>query len=243
MTGKAARLLEWAKVNEDPRHVPAYSLSEAAHYLRLPAPTLRGWALGQPYVTSSGRQRFFQPIIALPDRDCRLLSFMNLVEAHVLDAIRREHEVSLEKVRKALAYLGKHIHSAHPLAEQGFETDGADLFVRHYGQLVNISPSGQLAMRKVIEAHLRRIERDEEGLAARLYPFTRKRAPDEPKVVVIDPRVSFGRPVLMGSGIPTAMIAERYKAGESIDELAEDYGRRRLDIEEAIRCELEVEAA
>lgn len=27
---------------------------------------------------------------------------MNLVEAHVLDAIRREHEVTLEKVRRAL---------------------------------------------------------------------------------------------------------------------------------------------
>lgn len=40
-------------------------------------------------------------------------------------------------------------------------------------------------------------------------------------------------------GIPTAIIAERYKAGESIDQLADDYGRERLDIEEAIRCKLE----
>jgi uncharacterized protein (DUF433 family) len=55
--------------------------------------------------------------------------------------------------------------------------------------------------------------------------------------------VSFGRPVLAGTGIPTAVIAERYKAGESMDDLADDYGRRRLEIEEAIRCELSVEAA
>jgi uncharacterized protein (DUF433 family) len=60
---------------------------------------------------------------------------------------------------------------------------------------------------------------------------------------VIDPRISFGCQILAGSGIPTAIVAERYKAGESIDELAEDYGRERLDIEEAIRCELDVEAA
>jgi uncharacterized protein (DUF433 family) len=39
------------------------------------------------------------------------------------------------------------------------------------------------------------------------------------------------------------VIAERYKAGESIDALADDYGRSRLEIEEAIRCELEVQAA
>ena len=64
--------------------------------------------------------------------------------------------------------------------------------------------------------------------------------------MVIDPRVSSGRPVLVGSGIPTAVIAERYKAGESIDQLADDYGRERLDIEdieEAIRCELDERAA
>jgi uncharacterized protein (DUF433 family) len=98
-------------------------------------------------------------------------------------------------------------------------------------------------MRELLEAHLRRIERDERGLAVRLFPFTRRRELDEPRVVVIDPRVSFGRPVLVGTGIPTSVIADRYKAGESMDQLADDYGRPRLEIEEAIRCELEVQAA
>ena len=98
-------------------------------------------------------------------------------------------------------------------------------------------------MRNLLEAHLRRIERDEAGFAVRLFPFTRKRQLEEPRVVVIDPYVSFGRPVLVGTGIPTAVIAERYKAGESVDQLGNDYGRERDEIEEAIRCELEVEAA
>jgi uncharacterized protein (DUF433 family) len=60
---------------------------------------------------------------------------------------------------------------------------------------------------------------------------------------VIDPRIAFGRPVLVGTGIPTAVVAERYKAGESVDDLAGDYGRDRLEIEEALRCELDVAAA
>ena len=80
-------------------------------------------------------------------------------------------------------------------------------------------------------------------MVARLYPFTRKRMVDESKAIVIDPLISFGRPVLAGSGIPTAVIAERYKAGESVDELADDYGRERLEIEEAIRYELDERAA
>ena len=42
--------------------------------------------------------------------------------------------------------------------------------------------------------------------------------------------------------MPTAIIAERYKAGESMDELAEDYGCQRPRVEEAVRCELELAA-
>jgi uncharacterized protein (DUF433 family) len=165
------------------------------------------------------------------------------VEAHVLSAIRREHLVRLDRVRDAIDYLQKQFPSKHPLADHNFETDGVDLFVEEYGQLINVSRNGQLAMKQIIKVYLRRIERDRSGLPIRLYPFTRKAAANEPKFVVIDPQISFGRPVLAGTGIPTAIIAERYKAGESMEELADDYSRGRMDIEEAIRCELDVKAA
>ena len=98
-------------------------------------------------------------------------------------------------------------------------------------------------MREVIQAYLRRIERDPEGVPIRLYPFTRKRELEEPRAIVIDPFVSFGRAVLAGTGISTAVIAERFKAGEAIEALAGDYGRSILEIQEAIRCELPLEAA
>jgi uncharacterized protein (DUF433 family) len=65
----------------------------------------------------------------------------------------------------------------------------------------------------------------------------------EPKWVVIDPQVQFGRPVLAGTGIPTFVIAERYEAGESISDLARDYDRPEKEIEEAIRCELPLPTA
>jgi uncharacterized protein (DUF433 family) len=228
--------------SRDLRSVPAYGINEAAHYLGLPKATLRSWVVGRHYPTGTGK-RFFRPIIELPDGDQRLLSFVNLVEAHVLDAIRRAHGVALWRVRKAIDYLKKQLGSSHPLAEQRFVTDKVDLFVEMFGQLVNISQEGQLAMKELIETHLRRIERDTSGLPIRLYPFTRERKPDEPKIIVIDPNISFGRPALAGTGIATAIIAQRYKAGETIEELAEDYGRSKSEIEEAIRCELWLDAA
>jgi uncharacterized protein (DUF433 family) len=221
---------------------PAYSLTEASRYLLIPPATLRSWVAGRKYPTDSG-PKFFRPVIELPDNVRSGLSFVNLVEAHVLDAIRRHHQVPLSKIRQAIHYLRKQFSSKHPLAEQRFETDGLDLFIDKFGQLINVTDSGQLALRELLKAHLHRVDHDTAGTVVRLYPFTRKRDLREPKLVVIDPHISYGRPVLVGTGIPTAIIAERYKAGESIDELAEDYGRSRNEIEEAIRCELWLEAA
>jgi uncharacterized protein (DUF433 family) len=222
--------------------MPVYSVPEASHYLLAPTATVRSWVLGRPYPTKAG-SRFFKPIIEVPDTARRSLSFINLVEVHVLDALRRNHQVPLDKIRNALDYLRKEFDSRHPLAEERFATDGLDLFVQKYGQLINASRAGQLGMKELLETYLKRVERDAKGIALRLYPFTRKRASEEPRSVVIDPFVSFGKPVLAGTGIPTAIVAERYKAGESVGQLSADYGRFDLDIEEAIRCELELEAA
>ena len=226
----------------DPRELPAYGLSEAVRYLRIAPATLRSWVLGRYYPTGAG-SRFFKPIIYLPEPAWPVLSFVNLVEAHVLEAIRRDHDIALSKVRVAVKFLEQHLGSKHPLADHHFETDGLDLFVQRAGLLINLSQSGQLAMREVVQAYLRRIDRDAKGFPIRLYPFTRKRQLEEPRAIVIDPFVSFGRAVLAGTGISTAVIAERFKAGEAMEALAADYGRNILEIQEAIRCELPLEAA
>jgi uncharacterized protein (DUF433 family) len=39
------------------------------------------------------------------------------------------------------------------------------------------------------------------------------------------------------------VIAQRYKAGEPMASLMKDYGCEQIEIEEAIRCELRLEAA
>jgi uncharacterized protein (DUF433 family) len=61
--------------------------------------------------------------------------------------------------------------------------------------------------------------------------------------VVIDSRIAFGQLVIVGTGIPTQIVAERYVAGDSIEELADDYNCARNLIEEAIRCEIPYSAA
>jgi uncharacterized protein (DUF433 family) len=224
-------------LRQDPREVPTYRLAEAAHYLQLPPATLRAWACGQAN---------FKPVIEVPDQDTKptLLSFLNLVELHVLGALRRQHQVPLPHVRSALRYLKRESPgSSRPLANVKLLTNGLDLFVERYGKLINATRDGQVEIRALLQAHLRRVDSDDRGVALRLYPFTHGRELDGPRSVVIDARVSFGRPTLAGTGIPTGIIAERFKAGESPAELAADYRRTEAEILEAIRCELSAEAA
>lgn len=222
----------------EPGAIGLYTVIEAARYLQIPPSTLRDWVRGRTYPVSEG-ETFATPLIALPSGDDGLMSFENLVEAHVLAALRRKHRVRFAAVRRAVEFVGERLGVARPLIDVGFITDGSALFVEHYGQLVDVSACGQLALGSMLAAHLQRVERDARGLARRLYPFTRaSREPADPKVIVIDPRIAFGQPVVAGTGVQTAIIAERYLAGESIEALATDYRCERIPVEEALRVEL-----
>lgn len=66
----------------DPADVPAYSITQAARWLQIPRSTTRAWALGQ---------EGFRGVIRIADPRSKTLSFRNLVELHVLAALRREH--------------------------------------------------------------------------------------------------------------------------------------------------------
>jgi uncharacterized protein (DUF433 family) len=226
--------------------VPLYSVFEASRYLQIPENTLRSWVSGRAYPLRSGSSRRSVPVIELADPDDARLSFNNLTEAHVLDALRRQYQVELPQIRRAVDYLREQFRTPHPLVHHQMLTDRKHLFIEATGlkDVINASKHGQLAMRDLIGLHLQRVEWDKDGFVARLYPFTRgRRTPAEeapqPRVVTMDPRVEFGRPVLRVSAVPTAVIADRYKAGESIADLAEDYGEEPLNIEEAVRCELQ----
>jgi uncharacterized protein (DUF433 family) len=57
------------------------------------------------------------------------------------------------------------------------------------------------------------------------------------KPIAIDPQIAFGRPIVVKSGVTTQAIADRIDAGEVIDEIADDYGLKLIDIEQAVLYE------
>ncbi|QDU18601.1 DUF433 domain-containing protein [Urbifossiella limnaea] len=220
----------------DPAAAGVYGVSEAAGYLHLPARTVRDWAFGREYPTGGGRARSVA-LIEPADPNGRRLSFLNLVEIHIIASLRRVHRVKAQPVRRAIAYLKKEFGSRRPLLDHHMLTDGTSLFVERYGSLVSVSEAGQLHIRECLEAHLQRVEWDENHHPIRLYPFTHPGTTTAPRFVAINPRVRMGQPCIAGTGVPTAIIAQRHAAGDSVAGLAADYGRSAEEVEEAIRYE------
>jgi uncharacterized protein (DUF433 family) len=234
-------MLRWA-VNQgstakiDVRTQPAYSLTEAAHYLRLSPGTLRSWVVGRPHLTTSG-PRTFASLIRAAKPQPTTLSFWNLVEAHVLRALRTEHGIPVAAVCTALRYAERELGIENLLLRQDLLTDAGRILLDRYGELIDLSNSGQLAMRKVLEAHLRRVDWDVASLPARFFPFLTADGTAQDRLIAIDPRVAFGRPVLQRAGVSTQVIVDRLDAGEAVEDLAADDGITAADVEQAVLYE------
>jgi len=203
--------------------IPAYGVSEAARYLRVAPATLRSWVAGRHY-PSSGGDGFFAPLIAPAAASPPQLSFENLIEAHVLRALRVRHDVPVRHVRTALAYAQNTLGIDRLLLSRELSAHAGEVLLEKYGQLVNLSRSGQLALKHLFGAHLERVDWSERDIPVRLFPFGPPASGSGARVIAIDPCLRFGRPVVYRVGVSTEAIAQRIDAGESPGDVAQDYG-------------------
>lgn len=222
--------------HNDIRSQAAYSLAEAARYLKVAPATLRTWVAGRPYPTTGGVGRS-RPLIHPPTRQPPVLSFWNLIEAHVLRSLRTEHGVPMDAMRKAIAYAQEKLKIDRLLLSKDLCTSGGQLLLDRYGALIELSTSGQLAMKRVFEDHLQRVEWDEWKFPVRLYPYPSMDGTGSHRPIAIDPQIAFGRPIVARNGVSTITLVERIDAGESIDDLAADYGLTVAEIEDAMLYE------
>jgi uncharacterized protein (DUF433 family) len=201
----------------------------------LPAATLRSWVAGRTYPGVRGPQKF-QPLIHPPQSRPLLLTFWNLIEAHVLRSLRTEHGVTIRAVRQALDYAERRLKIKRLLLSRELRTDAGRLFLDKYGELIELPASGQLAIRLAFEEHLKRVEWDEWKFPVRLYPFisTDTRAP---KTIAIDAKIAFGRPIVARAGVSTAAIAGRIDANEPAADVAADYDLTIEEVEQAVLYE------
>lgn len=212
---------------EDIRDRPAYTVSEAAGYLKMPVPTLRSWVrvVGRPdRRRSADPNRLIEPACENPLR----FSFNNLVECHTLRALRTRHGVSIQSALVAKEAAKRVCNMERLFLSDQLLTNAGEIFLEKYGDLTNVTKSGQLAMKAILKELLKSIDRDEFHLPRRLYPVEGKN-----RIIAIDPYVAFGRPVISCCGISTGAIVARLDANETEEDIANDYNLTLEDIRQA----------
>ncbi len=211
--------------------LPAYPIAEAARLLAASPSTLHAWFHGRDYKVR-GAARRSPAVLAKTDPQGTPLSFLDLVEAHVLLAIRKGYKIPLSRFRRAMEYLGEISGDLHFLAHQQVYHDRRDLFLKIEDRLVSLSERGQHVSEGIIAEGLEQLEYGDDGYADRLFP---RLAGSSHHAVVLDPRISYGQPCLARLGIKVDAVSARFRAGETIAEIARDYGAEVMEIEDAIR--------
>lgn len=148
----------------------------------------------------------------------------------------------MQRVRPALAALEQEIGLEHALASQKLFTDGAELLF-DYGERRRTTSEGQSALQlvlvrsgqrvftEVVEAYLRRIEYARDGYAALIHVPAYEHAN-----VVADPTRAFGAPIFERGGSRVEDVLERFWAGESLEELTEEFGVPSSELEDVLRA-------
>jgi uncharacterized protein (DUF433 family) len=156
----------------------------------------------------------------------------------------RHGGVSLQHIRRAVEIMEKEIGLQHALASKRLYTDGAVILYDYaeakqdeqLGGLTEVV-SRQRVFSAVIEQYLKRIEYGGDGWAIRLVsPATAR------PVVVADPERSFGQPIFMHGGVRVEDVLDRWRAGETLAEVADDFGVPSEDVEDILRVTLPVAA-
>lgn len=205
----------------DIRDNPVYTISATARHLGMSSAMLRHWVVGRSH-NRRRRSAAVEPLIRATATS-GLISFNNVVEAHVLLAFRSRDLTRMAAVGRAIASAEASLGVERLLLQPELCGSGQDVLFDRVAQLLKLSRSVEFAMRHTLTASLNRLDRDDDGLPVRLYPLMPLGSADH-RGIVIDPNVASGRPTVAGSEVETAVLAGRIDAGEELQAVADGCG-------------------
>ncbi|MEN9983981.1 MAG: hypothetical protein RI918_1950 [Pseudomonadota bacterium] len=202
-----------------------YTLTEAAHLVRVPTRSINQWLYGYDYARKSADETVKKHVAPIwtPQYDAntwgeKIIGFRDLLELRVVREFIH-HGVSVAVIRKCFENAKSTFNDSYPLTALRFATDGKTIFadaVRSevVEEMMDLQKK-QYVFGQIIKPSLYKgIEYDQKNAyAKRWYPEGNKRD------IVIDPDRQFGKPIVAESGIPTAALFASYKA-EGADKAA-----------------------
>ena len=193
-----------------------YSLGEAAMLTGLRTARVGEWFRGR--TAGPNAKPVFKSEYA-PVRGDVAISFLDLVELFIAGQLR-EHGVSLQSLRRVHSCLEADWGTKHPFCRREIRTDGKRVFIcqldeRERGEVTDVL-TRQRVFETVLLPFLKKIDYDNVTSLARKWSV----AP----MVVIDPTIGFGKPVVEPVGISTKVLSAAYHAnGREIAKVARWY--------------------
>lgn len=217
--------------------VGLYTLQQAARLSGATAPEVSRWLFG--YQAKGGKKMPPLWSTQIQVADEKVIGFRDLMELRVVKAFA-SHGVPVKLIRAALHSAKEIFGSAYPFTSHRFLTDGKSIFyeaIDREGQELTDLVKRQLVFESIIRPQLYEgIEFSAEGAAVRWYPKRHK-------TIVLDPEVSFGRPVLAGFGIPTEIIAQAMRIEKNARAVAAQFEVPVDKVRAAVRFEEQLQAA
>jgi len=211
-----------------------YGVTEASHLLGLPANTVRRW-LGGYRSGSAGQEKQMEPLwgIQLGRVEGKTqLGFLDLMQLRIVGRLAEEG-ISRQAIRAGLALASKMLGGEHPLVTGRFRTDGQGIFLEVAEatgdpSLIDLR-TGQWGLHRIIEPSFKDVDL-EDDLVARWWPLGHNRP------IVLDPRRSFGKPIIERTGVPIRTLCEAMDREKSIARVARWYEVAAEDVERALEA-------
>jgi len=211
----------------------AYTVPEAARLLKMTPTRLRRWLYGYDYEGGEGTQPALWNPQYDPAVDGHLIGFRDLVEARIIDGLRRAG-FGLQTIRLCIASAREILGDEHPFSTTAFKTDGRKLFLDITGSVEDAMMydlrSRQRVFREVVLPSLSGLDFGPD-VAERWWLVPGRRT------IVADPERSFGQPIIAASGLLTSRAVQEVKAEGTPERVAKLYHLPVRSIRDALRFE------
>lgn len=197
----------------DSLSAPAYAIAFSSRLTGITRWSISRYLRGYDYKIDKTveQKRHKPPVVDQSEEDSTYASFLDLIDLlFVKEFLKRGF--TLQYLRRALAEAKHYLGTPH-FARSEFYTSSKQIILKlpQDGALIALMTGGQLAIPEIARTLSRKLEFEDVtgyGFAQRWYPNGKSGS------IVIDPQISFGKPILLGYEVSTANIYDLY-LGES----------------------------
>ncbi|HUI08533.1 MAG TPA: hypothetical protein VL486_16145 [Verrucomicrobiae bacterium] len=213
-----------------------YTIPEAARLTGVSSRRIHRWLQGYEFKAKHGRHRsapVWQGQLKPIDHSLAV-GFLDLVEIRFVDAFLRK-KVSWRTLRLAHRHAQDELGVSHPFCTNRFMVAGHEIILEIPQEddepLLWEIARDQRVFGKITRPFLKNLEFAEGDLPSRWWPRGRSH------LVALDPRRSFGQPIVFRDGIPTRVLAHSARANGSAEEVARWFEISPVSVREAIAFE------